>query len=86
MPFLISTLSAWISEDEKGKEGVCACCLGGQWLPMIAADETRVRELQPYAEALARASGHPVRLVRFELRGTIGTLFPDGRWKEGRNA
>lgn len=78
MTFRITELWAWISIGEDGEEGVCAqrVELEGEvcMMPLIGADETRVHQLRPYAEAMQRQSGVPVRLVRFQRTADVEQL------------
>ena len=74
--FRIETISAFVSVDELDEEGIIGELVRGQWMPFIAADEDRLRSLRPRAELLARASGRPVRLVRFSVREDLETIEP----------
>lgn len=38
------------------------------WIPLVAGDEARLRQLVPIAERVSEASGVPYRLVRFSAR------------------
>jgi hypothetical protein len=72
----IEHLWAWISFDESG-EGVCAFVTqDGLAVPLIAADEVRLRSMRPQAERIAKMSGKPVRLVQFTTRRDIEVIQP----------
>ena len=43
MPLKIQTVSAFISTDAEGNEGLCACLRGGVWYPMVKALTGAVR-------------------------------------------
>jgi hypothetical protein len=43
-------------------------------LPLIAADLVRLQQIRPMAEKVARASGLPIRLVRFTTRTEIDVV------------
>lgn len=71
----IKELWAFIS-DEDG-EGVAAF-LGpdGIWMPMVAADQTRVDSLRPMASELAKRSGVSVTLAKFSIREDVEVFEP----------
>lgn len=74
MTFRIESLTAFTQIGDDDEEGIIAL-LGpeGIWLPMIAADHERVASLRAHAEATAKITGRPVRLVRF----TVGTVIEE---------
>jgi hypothetical protein len=61
---------AYLSVDADGNEGVCAAPIGpgGMCVPLIAADEARLKSLTPIAEQLAKFTGMTIKLVRFGTR------------------
>lgn len=62
----ITEIWAWIVTEPDGGEGIPAIGgLGGMMMPLVGADEARIRSLEPAARATAALSGLPVRLVRF---------------------
>lgn len=74
--FRITSIHAFISVDpEDGDEGVIAQQMwDGSWMPLIAADETRLEILRPVAQAIAWRTEREVKLVRFSVREDIETL------------
>lgn len=67
--FKIKTISAYVSTDKDGTEGVIGSMApDGQWLPFVCADEDRANSLKPLAKEIAKASGKKVKLVRFSQR------------------
>lgn len=68
-PREITEMWAWIVEEATGCEGVAACemLIDGQrfMMPLVGADEERVRSLEPHAKMVAERMGLPVRLRRF---------------------
>lgn len=63
----IEKLYAWVATEADGGEGVCGAPipgLGGM-VPLIGADRARIESFRPYAEALRRMTGFPVRLKVF---------------------
>ncbi|MCA1455908.1 hypothetical protein I6F35_22335 [Bradyrhizobium sp. BRP22] len=69
----------FVSVDEHG-EGVCAApVLGpGTVVPLIAADQARLRALLPWAGHIAEMSGKPIKLLTFTSRAELMTITPDG--------
>lgn len=68
----IDAIYAFVSVDDDGTEGVCAMTTPGLGLtPLIAADETRLKQLIPLAESLARTSGMKIRLIKLTTREEI---------------
>ncbi len=68
----------FISVDETG-EGVCAAPLmgPGSTVPLIAADEARLKSLIPIARQLARDSGKQVQLIKLSQRTELMTFDPN---------
>lgn len=70
-PQLVTELWAWIATEENGGEGLAACgmTLHGEpyFMPLIGADEERIRALEPQAMHVAAVTGRPVTLKRFKL-------------------
>jgi hypothetical protein len=70
----IEHLWAFLSSDEGG-EGVCAAPIGGLGaMPLIAADEARLKSIRHYAQHIASVFGKPVRLAKFTTREDIEIL------------
>jgi hypothetical protein len=74
----ISALYAWVAEEPDGGEGVCSAEmeLFGKpvHMPLVGADLDRVKSLRHHAETLRRATGWPVRLVRYAHREEMEEL------------
>lgn len=75
----IDKIWAFLSVDEAGNEGVCAGPLAGPFslVPFIAADEARLKSLEPFVVAIAIATGMKIKLVEFSSRTEVRTI--DGR-------
>lgn len=75
----IDEVYLFVSIDETG-EGVCAAPLmgGGSLVPLIAADEARMKSLIPWAQKLAALSGKQVKLIKLTQRSELMTFQPDG--------
>lgn len=75
MGFKIESLWAYISIDQAdGDEGVLGIHTTRGWMPLVAADKTRLDDLRPFAEEITRQTGVPVQLVQFTTRIDIGAV------------
>ena len=70
----ITALYAWIATNPNGGEGVCSTQIGDTHMPMVGADIDRMKSLRKHAEFVRKATGFPVRLVRFASREDIEEL------------
>lgn len=78
MPFKVEAIHAFIAvdpKDPKGDEGICGF-VGehDRWIPMIAADKTRLDQLRPVAESISRDMGVKITLVRFSQRTDLEVI------------
>jgi hypothetical protein len=71
--FRITELWAYVSIGDDDEEGVCGASIGpgGTMLPLIAADETRLRQLMPVAIEIAIVTGKCIKLVKFTKREEV---------------
>jgi hypothetical protein len=68
----IEAIWAFVSVDvNDGNEGVLASTFGRHLLPLIAADEKRLKELWPAARQIASVTGMRCKLVKFHAREEI---------------
>lgn len=75
--FYIGEIYMFISEDEKGNEGVCAFRSPEGWVPMIACDEDRFNQLLGKAKVMAKdGSPQKIKLVKFSQRTELGEVGP----------
>lgn len=74
-PLRIDELYAFVASDEEG-EGLTAFLTDSGWMPMVAADRTRVDSLWAQAKRIARESGRKITLCRFTVREEIGVIEP----------
>jgi hypothetical protein len=73
--FRIDDIYAFLAVDRTdGDEGIMG--FGNPAVPMIAADLTRLQQLRPLAEQLAKAGDLRVKLVRFTTRTEIDEFGP----------
>lgn len=62
----IERMFAFISENEEGEEeGICAFRDRTMWMPMVGADNDRVKSLRPIAEDMVRVQKIKIKLVYF---------------------
>jgi hypothetical protein len=66
----IEHIWAFLSVDEGG-EGVVSMTTKFGHMPMVAADEMRVKQLRPIAQAVAAQTGVRIRLVKFTVREEV---------------
>lgn len=77
MSFKITTLTAFISVDEDGEEGLIGLPIGDGMLslPAIAADKTRVDELYPQVKAFSKMFGFKFKVIELSVRKDITEQF-----------
>lgn len=81
MSFRLSTVHAFIAVDEEGEDGIIGMMMpNGQWMPFVAGDETRLKELKELAKIVAEKSKVQVKLVKFSNRENVEMLIPGGEW------
>jgi len=75
----IDEVYLFVSVDETG-EGVCAAPIAGpgSLVPLIAADEARMKSLIPWAQKLSALSRKQVKLIKLCQRSELMTIQPDG--------
>jgi len=80
MPLKITELWAWVREDVGDGEGILAAEMEieGQrmFVPLIGADRERIESYRPFAEEMARASGRPIKLMRYSQAERIQRYVP----------
>ena len=66
MPLKIETITAYVATDKEGNEGIMGF-LGpdGAWIPMIGADQERLKSAYAMAEQISALSGLPFRVLQF---------------------
>jgi len=73
----INNVWAFISVDEDGDEGLCACPINGVTMPMIASDEQRLKDLTPMAKTLAGMTGQTIKLIKLSAREDVRVINSD---------
>jgi hypothetical protein len=77
MPYRITEIWAFTSIDEDDEEGIVAMHVPNHgWMPMIAADRTRLEQLRPEAVKIASITGRDMRLSRFTVRENVEVISP----------
>lgn len=74
--FIITKVTAFVAIDLKdGDESVMAF-LGpdGVWMPLVCADEARIKSMLPLAEAISAESSTPYRVIQFSTREDVTDL------------
>jgi hypothetical protein len=73
----IEHIWAFVSFDECDQsEGVIGVTMNGTMMPLIAADENRLRSLRPIAFKVAIMHGITVKLIKFSSREEVETIAP----------
>jgi hypothetical protein len=63
-----------VATEPDGGEGVSSAQLGDIHMPLVDADIDRMKSLRLWAELARKATGYPVRLVRFAHREDLEDL------------
>lgn len=75
--FRIESIWAFLGIHEDNDEGIVGVMMGDQWMPFIAADETRLRELRGHAQMIADFTGKPIVLTKFSVREDVERIEPN---------
>lgn len=79
MPKIDRILAYVVADSEPDDEGIPAFqAPDGSWMPMLGADEDRVRSLRAHAQATADSMGKPIRLLRFTHVEVVEVIEPRG--------
>ena len=75
----IEVMYAYIAHEkgDSDDEGVTAFKLAGVWLPMVGADEARMKSLKSTAQEIANETGQKITLVKFSVRTDLETIEPE---------
>jgi hypothetical protein len=72
----IGHIWAFLSVDDDGNEGLCGIRTNEGWLPLVCADDARMKSLIPIAHGIARSTGKLIKLVKFHNREDIKDILP----------
>lgn len=77
----IDKMYAYIAHEkgDPNDEGVTAVFIPAfrGWLPMVGADEERMRSLRSQAQTLANSTKQRITLVKFSVRTDLETIEPE---------
>lgn len=68
---VISTVTAFVSVDKDGNEGIIGQLTNAGWMPFVCADEERIKSLLPLAVDLEKATGIPFRILQFSTKEDV---------------
>ena len=77
----INEVWAYVSEDEKGNEGICGWLdeKTKQWLPMVCADKDRLESLRVLAIMIAKQTNKKIKIVKFSTREDVEEINGNSR-------
>jgi len=67
----IEVLHACVAKNQNGDEGLMAAMVGDTWMPLIAADADRLKNIYQIAEKLQQQTGQQYRILRFGKREDV---------------
>jgi hypothetical protein len=67
----IDKIVAFVSVDKDGHEGVLGMNTPDGWMPLIGADEVKVKQLYPIAVQISEIYGMKFRVLEFTTRNDI---------------
>jgi len=70
----IDDVTLFVSVDEFGDEGVTAFHTGWGWMPMVAADEARIKSLRDVALEMSRDQRIVIREIKFSTKTVVKTF------------
>ena len=75
----IDELYAYIAHEsgDPDDEGITAFKIEGTWMPMVGADEARVKSLKGKAQEIANITGQKITLVKFSTKTVLETIEPE---------
>jgi len=72
--FKIQEIWAYILSGNQG-EGIIGEKTNFGWVPLVAADVSRLKSLRPIAKNIAKNTKKEVKLVKFSVREDIETIY-----------
>jgi hypothetical protein len=78
-PEEIGTLYAALSHSAGRGEGIAGVMTADGWMPLVFSTRKALDLMLGQCQAIADASGDPVRVVRFERSGLVGEFRPGGK-------
>lgn len=71
----IETITAFVGTDDHGQEGIIGRLFGDQWMPFVAADLTRLKQLLPVAVDLYSTRQDNFKILQFSVRTDITSQY-----------
>ena len=71
MAFTITKLTAFVAIDEDNEEGIMGFRSADGWMPLVCANEARVKSMYPVAEQISKVSGKSYRILQFSQRKDV---------------
>lgn len=68
---VIESITAIVSVDSDGNEGIMAFSHNGMMMPMVCADHARLDSLFLMAQHISQESGMPFRVLEFSNRADL---------------
>jgi hypothetical protein len=72
--FRIKEIHAILAIGDDDEEAVPAFMVGSTWMPLIAADPTRLDAIKDMGQQMADVTGKNFKIVRFSAREDIGEI------------
>ena len=70
--FVITKITAFVAIDPiDGDEGILAFNSDTGWMPLVCADEDRIKSMIPVAEEISQATGKKYRIIQFSVREDV---------------
>lgn len=72
---VIKTITAIVSVDKDGNEGIIGQKLGADWMPFVFADPNKIHLVLPMANEMTRQTGIPFKILQFSTREDVTEKF-----------
>lgn len=83
---IIESITVAAAIDEEGQiEGICGVMFGGDWMPLVSADEERYAQIRVLAKMVAANGKKTIKMVRFTTRSEVETITPQTMDEESPN-
>jgi hypothetical protein len=70
--FVITKVTAFVAIDpQNGDEGIIGFKSLDGWMPLICADEERIKHMLPIAEEIRAATGKDYKIIQFSIREDV---------------
>lgn len=80
--FRITTVNAIVARDADDEEGIVGMTMrDGTFMPFVAADQERLKQLKPMAKIIGEATNRTLYLIQFSNRRVLEVLEPGKEWR-----